>query len=525
MKNLQPILTILLICIFFNCNAQLELKYPQSSKNYNFDFIVHVNSELIVGVDYKLRLGKEEIHLTSFDAELNQLKTLELEKKYKAKTFRSRSYIGLGGSLYALITEETRTTKKCFAQEIDLETLEEKGTPQELASISQNVELKSIRATTDFTLSENQKYLALFPHQGEYYLFDEKLNRIAKANSTKNLHDLTPFSNILTNEGVLFQTFTDPKVIDKPGLDCDKRIIIHRIQANRELKQHIIETDEFLIEPLLSVDNEGNLVVAGNRALHETSPNNWTDIGMWDNFEDHFEVYAKFGFFFRKYDSDLNLLSETKHDYPNELYLQGLEPGDLNTAQRRLERGRDFCFYFFSLKDLIQADDGFYLIGERFLDGVTIEEVDFLSSKRIADEDGEDFDRDERVKHIYFGDIVILKLDENGDLEYFNKVLKLQNYRFESGYLPVIQYGKLHVIFNDHEANEDVQETTYINNNFEHNATYVVEVDANETSKYVLPSDPIKSLKIIPSKCKKVGSKTLLIGRSDVKIGAFGFVE
>jgi hypothetical protein len=149
------------------------------------------------------------------------------------------------------------------------------------------------------------------------------------------------------------------------------------------------------------------------------------------------------GAFFLKLDAKTqNVLSSNMKEFDVNFITEGLTEKETKKAEKKEAKGKDLEVLSFDIDDILRKEGGGYVtVGEQF----------FREQHSRTDSRG-----NVTTYYVYyFYDIVVINMDDNGKIEWVEKIPKRQasTTTAYSGYALVVNKDKLRFIFNDHKEN------------------------------------------------------------------------
>tara|TARA_R110002050_G_scaffold80768_1_gene172713 strand:+ start:19956 stop:21560 length:1605 start_codon:yes stop_codon:yes gene_type:complete len=212
------------------------------------------------------------------------------------------------------------------------------------------------------------------------------------------------------------------------------------------------------------------------------------------------------GVFNMKYDSNFNLLTEVSKEFPTDFIVQYSSEKERDKVTKKEEKGKGIELYAYHINQLIKNQDlTLTMVAEQYFEYVN----------SYTDSDG----HVKNTVHYVYGDIVVVKFDLNGNVEWMELVPKDQN-TSDRGYyssyaISQLTDGSLVFVFNDNPKNRFADNLnkyyTWTNNK---NNTEVVLFDISlegRMNRYVVFKGMDEDVLCRPSVSLELGDNQMLI--------------
>ncbi len=151
------------------------------------------------------------------------------------------------------------------------------------------------------------------------------------------------------------------------------------------------------------------------------------------------------GAFYLEIDSESqDILVETLEEFDMDFLTQGLTEKQTKKTKKRASKGKNVELYSYSIRGLIEKEDGgLVMVAEQYYIRVT--------TTTTTNANGTTTTR--TTYHYYYNDIIVVSFDEEGEIEWHEKILKKQYSTNDggrySGFNLVISDGKMNFLFVD----------------------------------------------------------------------------
>lgn len=352
------------------------------------------------------------------------------------------SFKVIGGKPYLFLSDKTNGKNNVYLVEVasDLSSV---GEPLLVASY--DLDRSHKQGWFEIIQSRNQKFFSVvweLPGRSgnrDVYGFKIYNDKIEVVNDGEYPVPIDPelsiiHSHHISNAGDYFLALTEFDEGEK------KSYIKNRLRYKALHIYHIAQ--DGLTDYVLEID--GRRVDA--MAMTSDSSGMFTITGLFGKMEKR----GVQGVFFQRVDlSAGTLIDEGFKDFPEEFIRQDWSEKDWKKQQKREERGvsEEPQLFNYDMREAVVLEDG-SVIG-------TMEQY-YVQIRSYADMQS---GQSSSTYYYYYNDIIVYRIDKNGDFQWIQKIPKFQvssnDAGFYSSYESYLEEGKIHFIFNDDTRNYD----------------------------------------------------------------------
>jgi hypothetical protein len=407
----------------------------------------------IVGFDnsgiytIKERFGFSAVRYTleHYNKDFIPTKSFDLDLEENGSECFFEQVLHLKGKLYLFSSfPNSRTKKKILSvQQIDKKTLRPEEKKLSLAEIDFKGEMRSNSGQFDIKVSrDSSKVLVAYklpydknePEVFGFHVFTNQFQELwSKQVTVPYENELFDIENIkVDNDGdtyVLALIYNDRRKSKRRGAPNYKYQVYAWSDRGNTMKEYAVSLEEkFLTDMQMEILNNKNLVCAGFYSKRGT--------------------YSINGTFFLTIDSkSKEITTKSLKEFGVDFITANMREGEAERTKRKRERGEDVELYEYDLDKLIVGKDGgAMLIGEQYF--IKVE----TQTRRVNG-----FMQSYSTTHYYYNDIIAVKINPKGQIEWAEKIAKRQHTAedqgFFSSYVMGIVKGNFCFIFNDNPRN------------------------------------------------------------------------
>ncbi|WP_073131771.1 hypothetical protein [Chryseolinea serpens] len=507
---------LLLFCIAVSTQAQ-DLK-PQVKWGKEFEAPRHSSLSAIVGHDQtgiyavKERYGfgtGTTFSLEHYDNNFQPTKTFDLKLTHEGKTADVELILQMHSRLYLFSSfRDTQTSrKKLFVQEINRATLEPLPNKRQIAEIDFGSESRRNSGTYTIKVSRDSSKVMVFyalpyaknePESFGFQVLDDAMNPLWNKEVKLPYEDglFTIESIRVDNDGeayLLAVIYKDKRKSKRHGLpNYTYSVFAFRDQGKTAKEYPIRLEDRFLTDMQIEVLNNKNLICAGFYSEKGTN--------------------SIRGTFFLTLDAvTKDIKTQSYKEFGIDFITQNMKEGEADRARRKEKSGEENELYEYDLdKLLVGKDGGAMLIGEQYY-------VSQSTSNMMMNGMMQNY----TTYHYNYNDIITVKVDPSGQIEWAEKVAKRQHTiddgGFYSSYTMAIVKGQICFIFNDNRKNATYNGAGKIYNyspNSRHENSVIMLVSIDPAGKQVRqPLFGALDAEVItrPKVCQQISSSEVIL--------------
>jgi hypothetical protein len=410
-------------------------------------------------VKYSLEhYNQQFIPTTSFDLNLDDNREVELIVQLRNKLF-----------LFSSLADSKTKVNTLSVQEINKKTLRPDPSMITIATINFKGELKSNSGKFRFRVSRDSSKVLVFynlpynkdePESFGFTVLDDQLRPVWSKEATlpfeNELFDLESFR--VDNQGdvyLLGLIYKEKRKSKRKGApNYQYQIFAYRDQG-KSVKEYLISMeDKFLTDMQIEILNDKNLICAGFYSAKGT--------------------YSIRGTFFLTIDAvSKEVKTRSFKEFGVDFLAANMTENQAEKIKKKEKAGAENELYEYDLDRLIVGKDGSaILLGEQyFVNSVT---HTYMVNGVM---------QQNTVVHYYYNDIIAVKINPSGEIQWAEKIAKRQHTKgdggFFSSYTMALIKGNLCFIFNDNPKNAGYTGTgrVFNYNGFAESMVMVVNVD------------------------------------------------
>jgi len=416
-----------------------------ASKRSSLNDIIGYDATGIYAIKEKLGFSSMKYTLEHYDHQFVPTKSFDLILEEDGKDCMLERVLQLRGKLYLFSSFANSKTKKkvLSVQQIDKATLEPQTTKTKIAEIDFSGESKSNSGEFNIRTSrDSSKVLVTYklPYEkndpegfGFHVLTDELVplwNREVRVPFENELFDIEGIK--ADNDGnvyLLGLIYQDKRRSKRRGEPNYKYQVFAYLDKGKTTKEYPISLeDRFITDMQLEIMNNKNLICAG--------------------FYSEKGTYSIRGTYFLTVDAKTKeIKTKSFKEFGIDFIIANMSEAAAERTKKKEERGVENELYDYDLDKLLVGKDGSaILIGEQYF----VKTVTYSRMVNGIMQTG-------YTNHYYYNDIIVIKIDPKGQIQWAEKIAKKQHTiedgGFYSSYAMGIVKGKLCFIFNDNPKN------------------------------------------------------------------------
>ncbi len=436
MKNLQLLLGVL----FFTLSAMADsypVKFGPTEKGslYSDIYLLGVNNES--AMVFKNTFTKSI--LIKFNPKLAQELTTEIEYKLNKKNRRYEdvSYFNDKIILFTSYKDKKTKVKKLYYDLFDAKTLKRKSVGTELASYQSNGKLDASKGGSfNIYFSQDKKMMGIIIYlpydkkakqKFKAIVFDENFEKVSEHEYTLPVLDSKMSMGMahLSNDGTFYVAATEylgEKKIFKPTkvkrhiykLDIENGLIDNEMKLkNKYIYSYTFKTNE-----------DDNLILSGYYTIEGRS--------------------GVVGAFYLRFDAkEGDVVAENSSAFPDEIVPKSTAtPSNEKSSKGKSQPG----LFNHKLKQLITTDDGGALL---------VSEQYYTRTRTYRNSNG----TTRTITYYYYNDIIVSRLNEDGEFLWSKKIRKRQISSEDGGYYSSFAFhfdkNNIYIMYNDNIKNYD----------------------------------------------------------------------
>ena len=439
-----------LICFYSACaqNLNFSVKWGQeieASRRSSLSDIIGYDASGIYAIKSRQRgiiAGRYSYTLDHFDNNFAPTKTFDLDIEEDGTECDVSSLLQLKNKLYVFYSYLKKKEKKniLVVDEIDKATLQPKKQKQKIGEIDYSSH--SNRNSGDFSIRVSRDsskilvYYSLPYDKGEPESFglnvlDTDLKSLWEKNVTLPYKDGFFFTQSfrVDNKGnvyILGLVYKEKRQSKRHGEPNYTHEVFAYSDKGNSTKQYTLSLDDRFITDMQIEILNNNLVCAGFYSTKGT--------------------FSIRGTYFLTVDiATKEIKTKSFKEFGIDFITQNMTEREAKKAKRKEEKGKDQELYEYDLDKLLIGKDGSaMLIGEQYYMKV----VSYYNGRTTT-----------YTYHYYYNDIITVKIDPSGQIQWAEKVAKRQHTvndnGFYSSYSMAVVNGKICFIFNDSPENLD----------------------------------------------------------------------
>jgi hypothetical protein len=449
--------------------------------------------------------GGNDYTLEHYDNNLLSTKSFDLDIREDGNRCQIDYILYLHSRLFLFYSMAEQKSKKnlLFVREVDKSTLQPKADREKIGEI--DYAGKSKRNSGDFFFRvsrDSSKIMVVYslpydddePEAFGLSVLDENLNSLWKKDISipysDKLFDIESFR--VDNEGnayLLGLAYKDKRKSKRRGLpNYNYEVFAFREKGTAMKQYHIQLEDRFLSDMQIEILDNRNLVCAG--------------------FYSEKGTFSVRGTYFLVVDAaTTEIKTKSFKEFGMDFITQNMSEREARKAARREEKGEEMELYEYDLDKLLLGKDGSaMLVGEQyFVRSVTSTSmINGMMSTRTT-------------YHYYYNDIITVKVNSSGQIQWAQKVPKSQHTindgGFYSSYTMAIVKGKICFLFNDSPKNlEEEVKGRPANYNARKSVVVMVSLDQNGNSTKQPIFNAVDAEVIMrPKVCEQIANKEIIL--------------
>ena len=399
----------------------------------------------VIGKDdegtYVMAKYADQMTLFYYLNDLSLAKKTRFKLEYKRNELDYRGIVQMGESFFMFTTYRDKRKKETYlySQKLNTRTLifEE---PKELAKASYDGYRRRQSASYSFTVSSDSSYLVFIADLPSDREEDEKFGLIVydqnmeEVWSNKSIEIKLPQTNFYRYEAqvgnngdvyVLAKVYDTSRKYKRGEINYSFQMMVYQEGINQAEVFDVSLDGAFMSDVTFERLNNGNFHVVGF----------YSDQGGVQN-----------GVFNLIIDGETyEVISEQQRDFPTDFIVQHSSEKEQKKARKKEARGKEIAFYAYDIDDLIENEDGtITMIGEQYR----------YYQSCYTDANG----NTRCTNHYIYGNIILVKFDQGGEVEWMELIPKYQHTTNDGGYysgyaIAQIPDGSLNLVFNDNPKN------------------------------------------------------------------------
>ncbi len=384
--------------------------------------------------------------LEHYDNDMNQTRSVEIELKHNRDELSFEFMLQYNGRLYLFSSFKDQKEKQNFlyVQPINTHSLQQEGAPRLIAKISYEGEKKKNSGSFDYALSADSTKMLIFynlPHNKKekerfgLHVFDQGMKEIWNKEITlpyeEELFDVERCK--IDNAGnvhLLGMIYSEKRKVRRKGeVNYKYQVLSYRENGNSLTEYPVEIPDMFLTDMQIAITHHQDIICAG--------------------FYSEKGKHSIKGSYFVKVDGKTKAIKQKSiKEFSADFITQHMSERKAEKTKRKIEKGKDVEMYEYALDELvIREDGGVILVGEQYYVNV----VTFTSP-------GPNGIMNTRTTTYYnYNDIIVVNINPTGEIEWAQKIPKLQMTRedggFFSSYSMAVVHDKMFFVFNDNPKN------------------------------------------------------------------------
>lgn len=384
--------------------------------------------------------------LEHYNNDLNPDRLIELEPEKDEKKMSYERIVQMKNKLFFFTSYKDKKERlnELFVQEINKNTLKPAYDLNKVAEVDYEGNANWNAGNFNVLLSrDSSKMLAYcnLPYEKEenerfaFYVFNDDMKllwqRQVEIPYEDELFEIKDYN--VDNRGnvhVLGRVFNEKRKVRVKGEPNFRYEVISYFEGDRKPESYPVKLEgKFLNDMQITVDSEGHLVCAGFYSNEGTN--------------------SITGTYYLKINKDTKqVIKQSSKPFPIDFITQNLSERQEKRVEKRAEKGKSVELLEFDLDNLvIRSDGGIVLVGEQY----------FMRAVTTQVPNGNGGFTTTTTYYYHYNDIVVVSISPGGDIEWSQKLPKLQmsvndGGHFSSYSLSVIE-DKMYFLFNDHPDN------------------------------------------------------------------------
>lgn len=393
-----------------------------------------------------IKLFKVDYFIDKYNKDLNRIQSQKLVLKDNDKKRDYEFSIYYNDKIYLFSSFKNQKLKKnyLFMQNVDKKTLALSNNLTKIAEIDYEGKSRlNSGAYNSIFSKDSSKFLIYYdlPYSKKtneifgFHVFDNKMTEIWKKQISLPYEDkLFEIEDYIVDSkgnvhllGALYKKKVKSKRKGKPNY---KFIILSYFNNGKDVIEYPIQLKEkFITDMKMAVDKKGDIVCAG--------------------FYSEKETFSIKGSYYLKIDKKTKKIkSKSLKEFGADFITQNMKKGKKKRKTRRIKKGKNIEMYEYDLDKIEMNKDGSaYVIGEQYFIRTVV--------THSTTADGQTTTR--TTTYFFYNDIIVIKINENGDIEWTEKIAKRQASSNDGGYYLSYTYAKLgeklYFFFSDNPKN------------------------------------------------------------------------
>lgn len=522
------LIPVLMILVFFLVRAEAQQLKPEikwgkefrAPKRSSLNDIIGFDKTGIYAIKERYGFGSIRYTLEHFNNDFVPTRSFDLDLEEDGRDVLIEKIIQLNGKLYLFSSvANSRTKRKILSvQQIDKQTLKPEKVKTRIAEIDFSGELKSNSGEFMIRVSrDSSKVLAIYklPFEknepegfGFHVLTDDfrpLWNKEVKVPYENELFDIETVK--VDNDGDVYMLgliYKEKRKSKRRGSPNYSYRVFAYLERGTVLKEYPLSLeDRFLTDMQIEILNNKNLVCAGF----------YSDKG----------TYSIRGTYFLTVDAKTReIKTKSFKEFGIDFIIANMTEGEANRTKRKEERGAENELYEYDLDKLLVGKDGSaMLLGEQYF-------VKVVTQSRMVNGTFQYYS----TSHYYYNDIIVVKINPAGQIEWAEKIAKRQHTvddrGFFSSYSMAIVKGQICFIFNDHPKNTGYQGSGRVFNYRGGNESVVTIVSIDQSGKQVrrpLFTSADVDVIIRPKVCEQITSREIILFGQRRKTQQFSLIS
>ena len=435
------------LCQELNFSVKWGKEFSASRKS-SLEDIIGFDASGIYAINGRYRsslLGSNTFTLQHYSNDFVPTRSFDLEIREGGNPREVQHLLHLNNKLYIFYSYPDLNVRKniLFVREIDKSTLQPKTDMLKLGEIDYSGKSNSNRGDFNFRISRDSSKVLVFynlpytkgePEVFGFNVLDDQMKSIWQRNITlpyrDDLFDVESFrvdnSGNVYLLGLIYKERRKSKRKGQPNYSYE--ILACRNEGKTLVQYPVAQEDRFLSDMQIEILDDKRLVCAG--------------------FYSEKGTYSVKGTYFLTIDATTKeIKSKSFKKFSLDFIIQSMTERKANRTVRKAENGEDAELFEYDLDKLLVGKDGSaILIGEQYyMNAVT--NTMFVNGVMSTI----------TTYHYYYNDIIAVKINSEGQIEWAEKIAKTQHSindkGFFSSYTLAIVKGKICFIFNDNPQN------------------------------------------------------------------------
>jgi hypothetical protein len=414
------------------------------------------------------------------------------------------SLLHIKNHLYMFYSYADKKTKKntLFVKEIDKASLKPKLETKEIGEIDFTGKKKKNSGDFFYKVSrDSSKILVVYslpydegqPAKFGFHVLDHQLNSLWEKQVTlpylDELFDIKSYRvDNVGNAYLLGLVYKEKRKDKRRGLpNYSYEVIACRDKGNTLVQYPVALKKRFITDMQIEILDNQNIICAGF----------YSEIGKM----------SIGGTYFISIDAATKeIKTESLRDFGIDFITQNLSERQERKAKRKEEQGDQIELYEYDLDKLLIGKDGSaILVGEQYFFNV-------VTSTRMINGVMSMY----TTTHYYYNDIIAVKIDPNGEIQWAQKIPKTQHTTddggFYSSYALAIVKGKICFIFNDNPKNIDLKDGPSANYRASKSIGVIVSLDqnGNVTKQPMFNSSDLEVI-MRPKVCEQISNQEIIL--------------